>query len=452
MSFLSPLFLAGLALLAAPWLIHRIRRPEREVVRFPSLMFVPDIKKEVIERRRIQHLLLMLLRMLVLLILVFSFSRPYFSRTLAPVPLPAAGLERHLILIDISGSMILGRSFDRAVKRAQSLLDELPNKAAIGLVAFDRNSNLLVPLTPEGAPLVREALASLRPGQSGTDLTSALAFAEGLLANPEASLDQPGHISQYIHLISDFQRSAVPETDETWRLSSQIHFRPYPINPDPKDLFAITDLAVRALDDATIAVAAKVRNLSDLDMEHLEVSLFIEDQPRESRKLSVQAGNATLVNFMLKTRGDFSGRVQVGTENDGDNQRYFVWRPPHRQKLLMVSDPSPASQYPAPWLMGLAIGDQWDRSTCSPDQLQTCLGAINPDLVIFCGLKKPGPNLGRDLNQYLAEGGKALVALDTNLELDALNSYLLAPFGLKVPARNGQMLLRTAFRFYPGFS
>ena len=62
MGLLVPLFAFGVALIGIPYFVHRIRRPERETVRFSSLMFVPDVKREVIERRRIQHIVLMLLR------------------------------------------------------------------------------------------------------------------------------------------------------------------------------------------------------------------------------------------------------------------------------------------------------------------------------------------------------------------------------------------------------
>ena len=40
MSFLAPLFFAGLAALAIPVLIHLIQRERKNVVAFPSLMFV----------------------------------------------------------------------------------------------------------------------------------------------------------------------------------------------------------------------------------------------------------------------------------------------------------------------------------------------------------------------------------------------------------------------------
>ena len=75
-AFLAPLFLAGITLLAVPWYLHHIRRPEREPIRFSSVQFIPQEKKEVIERRRLQHIVLMLIRMLILALLALAFARP----------------------------------------------------------------------------------------------------------------------------------------------------------------------------------------------------------------------------------------------------------------------------------------------------------------------------------------------------------------------------------------
>ena len=62
MSFLAPLFFAGLAALAVPILVHLIQRERKEVVQFPSLMFLRRIPYQSVERRRIHNWLLLVLR------------------------------------------------------------------------------------------------------------------------------------------------------------------------------------------------------------------------------------------------------------------------------------------------------------------------------------------------------------------------------------------------------
>ena len=56
MSFLAPLFLVGLAALAVPVLLHLIQRERKNVVQFPSLMFLRRIPYQSVQRRRIRAL------------------------------------------------------------------------------------------------------------------------------------------------------------------------------------------------------------------------------------------------------------------------------------------------------------------------------------------------------------------------------------------------------------
>ena len=55
MSFLAPLFLVGLAAVAVPIFVHLIQRERRNVIEFPSLMFVQRIPYQSTERRRIHN-------------------------------------------------------------------------------------------------------------------------------------------------------------------------------------------------------------------------------------------------------------------------------------------------------------------------------------------------------------------------------------------------------------
>ena len=79
MSFLAPLFFAGLAALAIPVLIHLIQRERKNVVQFPSLMFVRRIPYSSIRRRRIHNWALLAMRLAALALIVAAFARPFFA-------------------------------------------------------------------------------------------------------------------------------------------------------------------------------------------------------------------------------------------------------------------------------------------------------------------------------------------------------------------------------------
>ena len=78
MSFLAPLFLIGLATLAVPVIIHMIQRERKDVVEFPSLMFILKIPFRSFRRQRIRHWFLLLLRCAAVALLVAAFARPFF--------------------------------------------------------------------------------------------------------------------------------------------------------------------------------------------------------------------------------------------------------------------------------------------------------------------------------------------------------------------------------------
>src|SRR5215203_1446190 len=136
MSFLNPLFLLGLAALAAPVLVHLVRRTRARRVEFPALYFVRQVPQRTIRRRTLHNLLLLILRCLALLLVVFAFTRPFFTGTKAGAATPAG--ERHtVILLDASLSMRHEGHFAEAVRRADALVGEAQEGERVALLTFD---------------------------------------------------------------------------------------------------------------------------------------------------------------------------------------------------------------------------------------------------------------------------------------------------------------------------
>jgi len=76
-SFLAPYFFAGLAALAVPILVHLIQKERKDVVHFPSLMFVRRIPYQSVQRRKIHNWMLLALRAAAMALLIAAFSRPF---------------------------------------------------------------------------------------------------------------------------------------------------------------------------------------------------------------------------------------------------------------------------------------------------------------------------------------------------------------------------------------
>src|SRR5262245_45513413 len=158
MSFLAPLFFAGLAALAVPVLIHLIQRERKNVVQFPSLMFVRRIPYSSIRRRRIHNWALLLLRLAALALIVAAFARPFLrSQTLVAA---AGGARDVVILLDRSYSMGHGDQWDRARRAAADAAGKLVDGDRGTLVLFASSAEVAVQPTNEPARLQSEINAA----------------------------------------------------------------------------------------------------------------------------------------------------------------------------------------------------------------------------------------------------------------------------------------------------
>ena len=440
--FLAPLFLTGLLLVGAPWLIHHIRRPERRELRFSSLMFVPDFKKEVIERRRLQHLLLMVLRMLLLALLALAFSRPFRAELPPPVGVTEAS-PRHMILLDRSYSMAYGSGFDRAKTLVAQILDDIPVGEPVGLIAFAASPTILASLAPSepaGRRDLLKALADSRLALEATDFPAALRLAERILLAPVVS-ESAQDLESTVHLISDFQKPHQPEADSEWRLSGRIRFIAHPVTrPDPQNT-ALTRVTVQDREQGGKTLAALVKNWSSTAERQADILLFIDDREIERRTVKIRPGNASQVNFLLPDQGDqaFSGYLEIGQSDDLnlDNRRYFAWTPPRREQILIVTEAPEENRWPASWFIHKALlqakQTHWAlRHGTQADLLSQLRSDTNPDLIIAADLPRLLPESGSLLAAYLNGGGRILFTLPPDLDPVSANRHLFNGLGLQV--------------------
>src|SRR5215467_4363004 len=141
MSFLTPLFFIGVAALAAPILVHLVRRTRARKIQFPALLFVRQVPQRTIRRRTLQNVLLMLLRCLAILLIVIAFTRPFFTGGSAAKQTNAAGAT--VVLIDNSLSMRRENLFAEAQKRAEAAIDDARGDEQIALLSFDKRYAVL---------------------------------------------------------------------------------------------------------------------------------------------------------------------------------------------------------------------------------------------------------------------------------------------------------------------
>src|SRR6185503_16831354 len=143
MSFLAPLFLLGAAALALPILFHLIRRSSREKITFSSLMFLQQTPPRLTRKSRLEHILLLLLRCLVLCLLALGFARPFIKKAISD-DTSSAGAKKIVVLVDTSASMRRANLWAEARDKVESLLRKTSSMDQVALFTFDRELNSLV--------------------------------------------------------------------------------------------------------------------------------------------------------------------------------------------------------------------------------------------------------------------------------------------------------------------
>src|SRR6186713_235933 len=159
MSFLAPLFLAGLVAVAVPILVHLIQRERKNIVEFPSLL---------------------LMRITAMLLLVAAFARPFFH--VDPVKAAAAlsGAREVVILLDRSASMGYGDHWKRAQDEAKKVARSIGGADKATLILFGTGSEEAVRATGDTARL-EQAINDATVSSDATRYAPALRLAQSLL-------------------------------------------------------------------------------------------------------------------------------------------------------------------------------------------------------------------------------------------------------------------------------
>jgi hypothetical protein len=141
MAFLTPLFLVGLAALAIPVLLHLIQRERKNVVEFPSLMFLRRIPYESVRRRRIRNWALLMLRLAALALIVLAFARPFLRRPSASAA-GSGGAREVVVLVDRSYSMGYGDRWQRAMAAARGAVNGIGPADRASIVFFSSSAEV----------------------------------------------------------------------------------------------------------------------------------------------------------------------------------------------------------------------------------------------------------------------------------------------------------------------
>jgi len=196
--------------MVAPVLWHLIRRRPQETAPFPTLMFLEPTPPRMTKRSRLEDLLLLALRLLMLALVALAFARPYFGK---PTVTASSGEEtrKRLVLVDVSASLQRPGLWDAALERAEAALRELTAPDLAEVWVFDESMRQVFGAeswrqgpVAERATRALDALRKEKPGWKSTwigrALVSSVEQLEALRTTGGAGIDK-----LEVVLISDFQ-------------------------------------------------------------------------------------------------------------------------------------------------------------------------------------------------------------------------------------------------------
>ena len=405
MQFLAPLFFVALAGLAIPVLLHLTQREKKQIIRFPSLMFVRRIPYQSVRRRKIQHWLLLLVRVTALALIILAFARPLIRQSNLPV-VPGAGAREVVILLDTSYSMAFADRWERARAAAQEQVSKLAASDRGSVVLFSSGADIAVRASMDRSPLAA-AVAAAKPGAGSTRYAPALKVAGGILA--ESPLPR-----REVVLISDFQKSGW-RGEEGARLPEGTILTPVPVvNSADQVNVSVTTVSLKRStfsDQERVTVTAGLTNRSERPVNGAAVALEVNGIKHGTKPVQLEPAASASVEFEPVLVGTRNMKATVTLSPDAlatDNSFNFVISPTEPVRVTVVDRGSAAAGLYLARALAVSEAPRVDVATKQPETLSD--EDLRRSAVVVLNDVSVQPSLARRLSRYVEQGGGLFVA------------------------------------------
>jgi hypothetical protein len=407
MSFLTPLFLLGLAGLAVPVIIHLIQRERRNVVQFPSLMFLQRIPYQSVQRRRIRNWPLLLLRLAALALIVAAFARPFVRRP-ALAAAASGGAREVIVLVDRSYSMAYGDRWARATAAARNAIGQVGPSDRASVVFFASGAEVALRSTPDRSRL-NAAVTTGKPGAGATRYGPALKLA-GSIAS-ESALPR-----REVILVSDFQRAGW-QGAEGVRLPDGVVLTPVPIGEAETANVSVTPVSLQRStfsEQDRVTVTGGVTNHGSKALPNLEMTLEIGGRVVQTEHVAVEPNSSASATFAPFTPAAKDTRGTVRVASDAlvlDNAFNFTVSPKEPVRIIIAERPGATRDTSLYLSRALALGEAppFDITTKSIDAVST--EDLQRASVVILNDAPVAQLTAERLGAFVARGGGLLIAL-----------------------------------------
>jgi hypothetical protein len=407
LSFLSPLFLIGVAAAAVPILLHLFHRKAEVVIDFPAVSLLKRAPVQQHRRRRLRELLLLALRVVALVLLALSFARPYVAGVATPDSVPLT-----VIAVDTSMSMSAPGQMDRARAAATRAVGAASGSHALALIGFGAAATVVVePTTDRSA--ITSAIAGLNANATATRFRTALARSSEIIGTRE------GHVV----IVSDLQQSGW-ESNDDGGLPDGVGIEVIGVPPPAGNL------AVTSAERRDRRIVASIQNFGDVEVK-TPVRLIAGGKELAKTEVTMAARGAADAELLgsLPAGGDAEIRIDDAIGYQADNARKVTLDPtPAIPIAVVVADPtgSTGGLYMERALKVAGDGQEFEVDVRDGREVATWNEADRSRIaaMFVLGTRTLDRN-GRDaVRNYLNRGGQMLLAMGPDVDPGTLTDVL----------------------------
>jgi Ca2+/Na+ antiporter len=349
MSFLNPSILIGLAAIAIPILIHLLNLRKIRKIEFSTLMFLKEIQKSKMRRIKLKQILLLLLRILAIVFLVLSFSRPVYEGYAGNSD--AAAKSTTLIFIDDSFSMNArdndGLYLSQAKESVKKVLDAHKESDEIYLIPTSKIPFKGEKFLFDNFKELTDSLNKVKINYKPSSVSEILNYSNKIFGETKNSRKE-------IYLISDFQKNnfgsgtVLPEDFKNIKDNSVntylIKIGKRVVNNLSLDSFTVVSKLLEK--DREIKIKIFLDNHSEFNVRNKTINLYIENELKGEKAVDVSSFEKKEVEFDFKQdkTGSINGVLELVQSEFGDdeiiqdNKYYFTLFIPDKFNIAFIED------------------------------------------------------------------------------------------------------------------
>lgn len=428
---------------AIPIVLHLLNRRRQQTVAWAAMRLLLQVIEKQSKRVRVEQLLLLLLRTLILLTLGIAVARPYFTPQVSGDTVSAQRPPRlWIFVIDNSYSMGYreeqGTRFATAQSRAIEMVRSSVRGDAFCLVALSSPSEAVISRPTFDADVTTTAIQKTQLLDGGADLASGLTQIGEIIADAGRNPDSPTDI--HVVFLSDFGQDTWQEALSGGRSQKPLgqlaatHTVVYeslagPANVRPSNLamMSLTTAGSRALKDRPLDVEVNVTNYGEVEAAQVPLQLTANGQTLASQFIELPAGASRVVHMKLVPSVTGLMTISASLPEDrllADNQRQSVIEVRSEFKVLCVEN-----SYSDPRILKASlqppVSVQSAMQVTSTTQLELSLADLSDfDAVVLNDVTNLSENEFARLTEFVGSGRSLICLLGQNSDAGNWNTLL----------------------------